>query len=168
MHLAQALAFNTSLQYLKLWGCAVKDAGVTMLACMLDTNTTLQQLDLSYNDQVTDAGYTALTQSLHSNKTLKGLKLVRYGDAITPKGYKEVMQLFQKNHTIEELLLQPAPQDDFSNLEFYLFLNQHRYLVENENITRRELVEQLSSHRNDLTFLFLFLKAKPSLCDEDG
>jgi Ran GTPase-activating protein (RanGAP) involved in mRNA processing and transport len=163
MHLARALAFNKNLTHLKLWGCAVEDVGVTALAAMLVTNTALQQMDLSYNE-VTDVGYTALARSLQVNKTLQVLKLVRCGD-ITPEGYKAILELFQWNHNIKELLLHPAPQHD-SNLGFYLFVNQHRYLVENENMTKSQLVDLLFAHRNDPTFLFLFLKAKPSLCGD--
>lgn len=163
IHLARALAFNKNLTHLKLWGCAVEDAGVKGLASMLITNSTLQELDLSYND-VTDAGYTALANALQVNKTLQVLKLVRCGD-ITSEGYEAILELFQWNHNLKELLLHPAPQHD-SNLGFYLFVNQHRYLVENENITKRQLVDLLYSHRHDPTFLFLFLKAKPSLCGD--
>lgn len=161
-HLAKALSFNKNLQHLKLWGCAVEDPGAVALASMLVTNTTLRWLDISYND-LTDVGYNALANALHVNKTLKGLELVKCGD-ISHKGYKAILEVFQWNHNIEQLHLQPSPSED-SNLAFHLFVNQHRYLVENENISKRHLVDLLASRQQDPTFLFLFLKAMPSLCE---
>jgi len=164
IEMAAALETNTTLRYLSLWGCTVGDRGMVALSSMLEKNTGVQHLDLSYNE-IGDIGCTAVAKSLHVNKTLKALKLVRNEKFVAEgEGYEALLEMMKWNHNIEELLLTPSPEVD-SDLGFYLFVNRHRYLLENDNITRRQLVDMLHSHRNDSTFLFHFLKAKPTLCN---
>ena len=108
------------------------------LSSMLEKNTGVQHLDLSYNE-IGDIGCTAVAKSLHVNKTLKALKLVRNENFVAEgKGYEALLEMMKWNHNIEELLLQPSPEVD-SDLSFYLFVNRHRYLLENDNITRPTL-----------------------------
>lgn len=164
IELAQALTTNTTLKYLKLWGCAVLDGGASALARMLETNASIEQVDLSYNE-IGNVGCVALASSLHVNKTLKTLKLVRNKSILLgSKGYEALLEMMKWNHNIEELVLQPS-QEVNSDLKFYLFVNRHRYLLENENISKGQLVDMLHTHRSDATFLFHFLKAKPALCN---
>ena len=164
VELAQALEINKTLKYLKLWGCAVLDRGVTALAHMMEKNTAVEQLDLSYNE-IGNVGCVSLAKSLHVTKTLKALKLVRNESILAGgKGYEALLEMMKWNHNIEELLLQPSQETD-SDLGFYLFVNRHRYLLENDNISKSQLVDMMHSHRSDTTFLFHFLKAKPALCN---
>ena len=74
-----------------------------------------------------------------------------------------VVKMMTRNPAIVELLLQASPQVE-AELGLCLFVNQHRELLENENISKKQLVDLLSLHVMDHTFLFLFLRAKPELC----
>lgn len=161
--LAKALETHQRIETLNLWGCAIANEGAKAIARLLKNNSSIQQLELSCNE-IGNKGCVAIARALQSNKTLKELRLVR-NEKINHggKGYEALLEMIKWNHKIEELLLQPSGEVD-SDLGFYLFVNRHRYLLEDENITKGQLVDLLFEHREDPTFLFLFLKAKPALC----
>ena len=162
--LARALESHQSLEKLNLWGCAIGNQEAKAVARLLSHNSSIHHLELSCNE-IGNEGCIALAEALHTNKSLKELRLVR-NESIRHggNGYQALLEMMRWNHTIEQLLLEPSEEVD-SDLGFYLFVNRHRYLLEDDNVTKLELVDLLFSHREDPTFLFLFLKAKPALCE---
>lgn len=162
IELAGAMENHKKLTKLKLWGCAVADRGMVGMARMLERNDCIEELEFSYND-IGEVGCIAVAKALHQNCTLKDLRLVK-NDRIVygGKGYLALLEMVELNHTIETLLLKPPPQSD-ANLAFFLFVNKHRYLLEEENTTKSQLLDVLCSHQGEPTFLFHFLKATPAL-----
>lgn len=163
IEMARAVENHKKLKKLKLWGCAVGDRGMVAMARMLERNNCVEELEFSYND-IGEVGCIAVAKALvHQNNKLKDLRLVK-NDRIVKggKGYLALLEMVELNHTIETLLLQPPPQSD-ADLAFYLFVNRRRYLLEDENTTKSELLDVLCSRQREPTFLFHFLKAKPAL-----
>ena len=155
---------TSNLKYLKLWGCAVLDQGAVALGHMLEKNTSIEMLDLSYNE-IGNVGCVSMANSLHANKSLKALRLVRNESIVQGgEGYEALLEMTKWNHNMVELLLQPSEEVD-SDLGFLLFVNRHRGVLDNDNISKHELVDMMHSHQNDTTFLYHFLKAKPALCN---
>ena len=164
---AMALSSSTTtsnLKILKLWGCAVLDRGAVALGHMLEKNTSIELLDLSYNE-ISNIGCVSMAHSLHANKTLRALKMVQNESIVQgSKGYEALLEMTKWNHNVVELLLQPSQVVD-SDLGFYLFVNRHRCVLDNDNISKHQLVDMMHSHQSDTTFLYHFLKAKPALCN---
>lgn len=82
---AESIIQNTSLRQLSICKCSVKitEQNGLLLTGMLQRNRTLEVLELSDNDQVSDTGALFIAEGLKSNSSLRELKLNRccIGDA---------------------------------------------------------------------------------------
>jgi len=113
-NLMLSLKMNTSLTYLQLNGCNIKDQGAALLAEVLEKNTTLIELDLYLND-IGNHGVYRLSQALQKNHTLKSLYLGwnRFNDS----GAIEVAKSIEINDTLEKLYLNSNPITNVGALE---------------------------------------------------
>ena len=86
-------------------GCihSISDTGTKILAQALHHNSTLERLDLSYNN-ISDDGAVALAQALHDNSTLKELDLSG-NDAIGKEGTHQLVQALTVNTSITKVTL---------------------------------------------------------------
>ena len=80
----------------------ISDEGATALAIALEGNTTLRKLSL-YDNQISDKGATALAQALEGNTTLHQLDLAN--NKISDEGATALAQALEGNTTLHQLYL---------------------------------------------------------------
>lgn len=153
------------LRFLDVSFNPLKDAGGIALACGLAHNTTLQQLNL-FQNQISDQTCVALATALRSNQHLKQLNLYHNPDI---KNIDSLLQnLEHENYVLERLEL--SPHDKRPELDFWLTLNRkfERRNLLSSNMTDGQYLKGLGQAADDLKSLFYFLKAKPSLCQQEN
>ncbi len=103
--IADALITNSSLVELKLWCCSVKviEENGPVLREMLQRNSTLEVLDLSFNHEVFDTGAVFIAQGLKQNSSLRVLNLDRC--CIGDEGVKSLGEALVKNDSLKKLSL---------------------------------------------------------------
>ena len=74
-HLATMLAVNDTLQKLDLFDSSITDNVVSRLSRALQHNSSVTDLDLSYNESITNTGAVTLGEMLRENKSLRVLSL---------------------------------------------------------------------------------------------
>ena len=70
-----AIKRNKTLNYLNVCICSMTDTGVASLADALKTNNTLEKLDISDNEAITENGLTCLVEVLSRNSGLVKLRI---------------------------------------------------------------------------------------------
>ena len=97
--LADVLAEIDMLTSLSLVACEIDVRGFEALAKALRTNTTLQRLDVSWNDTVTDDGVRAMVETLTAdNHTLRKVTVAQCG--VDTEVVDEMEQLLQRNERL--------------------------------------------------------------------
>eukprot|EP00930_Biecheleria_cincta_P070574 TRINITY_DN58208_c0_g1_i1.p1 TRINITY_DN58208_c0_g1~~TRINITY_DN58208_c0_g1_i1.p1 ORF type:complete len:594 (-),score=82.98 TRINITY_DN58208_c0_g1_i1:334-2115(-) len=106
-YLAEAFTSKELLRNLKriYLGQKLGHTGVKALAEALAENTSVEELDLSFNRDIGDAGAAALANALHGNTTVRELRLSLCG--IGNDGAKALAQAFENNTTLQTLHLHP-------------------------------------------------------------
>lgn len=100
--LAKALEMNSSLEKLNLSWNQVSDAGAQALGKALEVNKTLKELYLSFNE-ICDQGAIALGKALSVNKTLTHLHLPC--NKINELGAAALAKALETNKTLKTLVL---------------------------------------------------------------
>ena len=101
MALGESLKRNRGLKTLNISYCCIDDQGVKSLASALETNSLLEELDLSENHAVTGIGLMSLGESLKGNRGLKTLNISCCG--IDYQGMKSLASALEMNGSLEEL-----------------------------------------------------------------
>ncbi len=103
--IVKALITNSSLVELVLYDCSLKitEESGPVLRDMLQRNSTLEVLWLSYNDQVSDTGGFFIAEGLKQNSSLRVLDLRWCG--IGDKGVKSLGDVLVENDSLKELYL---------------------------------------------------------------
>ncbi len=104
-YIAEALITNSSLVKLDLSICSVKitEESGPILRYMLQRNITLEELILSYNDQVSDSGAFFIAEGLKQNYSLRVLNLAECG--IGDEGVKSLSDAPMENDSLKKLYL---------------------------------------------------------------
>ncbi|WP_052236367.1 hypothetical protein [Candidatus Protochlamydia amoebophila] len=100
--IANGLAFNTALSFLRLNSNQITDRGVEALAHALAYNTAIKQFWLDRN-QISDEGAKAISKALTSNNTFETISL-EYNQ-ISDEGAEAIAQALASNTTLRELFL---------------------------------------------------------------
>jgi hypothetical protein len=183
--LANALKSNDAMTSLTLWDCNLSDKSGVMLAEMLQVNTHLEKMDVSFNE-LSNGAYTAIADALRVNETLWSLSLhgncsqlrrkqpgnsrrVSIPQRCTTKshGYAALVQTLKcHNQVLEELVLDT---EEDPRIVLYLTINRNRYLLQDDQVQRRQLVDCLSEYNDpegrNLSFVYYLLQTNPELCD---
>ena len=105
VHIAEILRHSNCFKTLNIWHCNLDDQGMKSLASALEINSSLEELDLTWNWNitVTGIGYMALGESLKRNR---GLKTLNISDCdIDDQGMKSLASALEMNGSLEELYL---------------------------------------------------------------
>ena len=94
---------NRTLKKLNVSCCELTDEAVKPLASALEVNSSLEELDLSNNIDLTDTALVALGESLKRNTRLKTVGIGKYNDHTTAKGWRQFVQCLKHNHSLELL-----------------------------------------------------------------
>ena len=105
----EALQTNTKLVSLTL--CDIIDHGVISIAEVIQVNTTLQKLDISFNT-ITDDGVAAISDGLKNNNSLQELNIS--GNNITSEGAKKIGEAIHINKTLHTLHVRQYINDALS------------------------------------------------------
>ncbi len=100
--LATALAVNRSLEALNLYGLALDDDCITIIASALSKNNTLKFLGLGHN-QIGPKGAAALAGALSQNHALQVLHMMY--NPLGDDGFKALMQLARENTTLMHIMV---------------------------------------------------------------
>ena len=103
MALGESLKRNKGLKTLNISYCCIDDQGMKSLASALETNGSLEELDLSRNVAITGIGHMALGESLKRNRGLKTLNISFC--CIDDQGMKSLASALEMNGSLEELTL---------------------------------------------------------------
>jgi len=166
--LAALLEQNTSLRFLDVSNNKLGDKGVQAIATALrNHNTTLEQLNL-FDTQLTNASCHAFAGALRNNTTLKKLNLYN-NTKIDATGVQTLASALEfHNYTLErlEVTKKSVRGVDESGLDLFLKLNRDfkRGTMLASNLNEVEYVEGMAAAKNDVSSIFYFLQAKPSLC----
>ena len=99
---------NTALKTLQLHNdesSQVTSRGISSLARMLETNETLETLEISFNAR-DDHGYKAIAEALVRNKTLKKLYVENHGTTVSTGGVVFIGRVLEsENNTLEQLAM---------------------------------------------------------------
>ncbi len=102
------LGKNSNLKKLKFRYCPIGSHTTSSLARALQTNCTMDELNINLlvpvADQIGPEGALALSQTLKSNKSLKQLWLLN-DHSIGEAGARALVKALQYNHTLEQLHL---------------------------------------------------------------
>jgi hypothetical protein len=169
------LATSTAIRSLYLLELGLTDDHSDALALELQTNQTLELLDVKDNFFSDDALFT-FAVTLKKNKTLTSLDLT--GTTISPDGGQALADAMVENHTITNLELDGGAvrfADEFDipvghrdepwmqALDFQLRLNR----AQQGSLKNRKLfVEALNSVSDHLGCLYYFIRGHPSHCEE--
>ena len=103
-HLATMLAVNVTLQELDLsYESEISDNGVGHLSRALQHNSSVTHLNLSYNESITNTGAVVLGEMLRVNKSLRVLSL--YGTSVGEEGVTALLESLQHNKVLNRLEL---------------------------------------------------------------
>eukprot|EP01028_Stygiella_incarcerata_P001051 TRINITY_DN1164_c0_g2_i1.p1 TRINITY_DN1164_c0_g2~~TRINITY_DN1164_c0_g2_i1.p1 ORF type:complete len:344 (+),score=61.68 TRINITY_DN1164_c0_g2_i1:35-1066(+) len=100
IRIAQALETNTSMKKLNLRHCGIGTVGTESISQMLEKNSCLEILDLSYNSRIGDEGCIRVAQALEINTSIVGLHLSDCGSVHI---LNEIESLLMKNRYGENM-----------------------------------------------------------------
>jgi hypothetical protein len=109
-----------------------------------------------------------IAEALKDNRALKSfeLRVWKGGDRLPLLEVYE--EMLQHNSTIEQLIIDSGgPGTLNATIEFYLRLNRagrQRLIVQSEEVPRKEWIDFLIPHKNDLRVIFYIISLNPSLC----
>ena len=124
-HILRALANNTTLREIDLWGAHVSENNLSLLTSALRTNTTLRKLDLSYCD-INDNMVSEITSALCDNSTLQTLDLE--GNAFGRRGATALAEMLRRNKTLRELYVRGNSIGDEGTLKLATSLKHNKKL----------------------------------------
>ncbi|CAB9512895.1 Leucine-rich repeat protein [Seminavis robusta] len=167
LELAHMLTNNQTVTFVDLSSNQLKDSGVKPIVSALHNNTTLKQINL-FDTALTNRSCEAFASLLRVNTTLKRLNLYN-NEKMDSKGVDALAEaLKHDNYDLERLEISKTNKGA-SALDMYLRLNRE--------YGRREMLSQLETKeveyvngiheavaKNDLSSIYFFLQAKPSLC----
>lgn len=181
-----AIANSNTMRMFEFGKCQLSPTSDRALANMLETNTSLEELDLHldvggkyrarndgsspYNNTTTDSScccnIEATAKALESNVTLKRLKL--WG-LLSRDNQLALVQMIRNNYVLETFRLLDADRDVSLCIDFFIQLNRNgcqRLLADEEmTVTMADWVDFFAgSAGNDLTIIFYYLSMKPGLC----
>jgi Leucine Rich repeat len=167
--LADILTSSSKIAFLDVSNNQLKDAGVEPITMALHKNDTLKQINL-FDTQVTNKSCEAFAGLLRVNTTLKRLNLYD-NEEISSKGIEVLAEaLKEHNCDLERLeVSQTNRRDSDFGLDMYLRLNREygrRQMLSSWTTNELEYVNGIHKAvtKKDLTSIFFFLQAKPSLC----
>ena len=102
-YLCQLLTNNKSIQVLDIWRDSISDRGVADICKVLEHNSTITSLNLSYNQLITSASAQALSHLLLNNSTLFKLNLWR--TSLSSESLLLLLQSLSANKNMIELKL---------------------------------------------------------------
>jgi len=99
---------NTALKILQLHNdesSEVSSKGISSLSRMLETNKTLETLEVSFTSS-DDSGYKAIAEALQRNTTLKNLYLENHGKQVSTNGIVSLGYVLERtNKSLEQLAM---------------------------------------------------------------
>eukprot|EP01028_Stygiella_incarcerata_P014523 TRINITY_DN977_c0_g2_i1.p1 TRINITY_DN977_c0_g2~~TRINITY_DN977_c0_g2_i1.p1 ORF type:complete len:214 (+),score=52.30 TRINITY_DN977_c0_g2_i1:166-807(+) len=105
--MAECLKKNSSIKILGLDDCGISQRGAETIGEMLKRNTSLLELDLSWNQGLADEGFARIAKGLETNTSLK--KLVLRDCFIGPVGAEGIREMLKKNASLVKLDLTGNP-----------------------------------------------------------
>ena len=102
-YLCQLLTNNKSIQELIIWNNSISDRGVADICKVLEHNSTITSLNLSYNPLITSASAQALSHLLLNNSTLSELYLS--GTSLSSESLLLLLQSLSVNKNMKRLIL---------------------------------------------------------------
>ena len=187
------LATNDTLRVLDLFGNAVTNEHVIMIAKALETNSGLETLVLPCPaDDMSVESCAAISQALKSNRKLLTLNLPRtqlrdegilhiaeglmvnttlkkievgVSKQLGEKGNEALHKMLEQNYELERLVVSSAEKGIKEKVEHYMRLNEvgRGSLLRDGKATREQWVDMLISVSDDLDCLFYFTSVNPSL-----
>ena len=121
-YLCQLLTNNKSIQELVIWRDSISDRGVADICKVLEHNSTITSLNLSYNRLITSASAQALSHLLLNNSTLSELNLS--GTSLSPESLLLLLQSLSVNKNMKELTL------DYRNKETCINTYPNYHLIQ--------------------------------------
>lgn len=170
MFMAPAMAESNNMRMYEFGKCHMSRNGDEAMAAMLQSNTSLQELDLHLENtttgRVADCHMVATAKALETtNRTLKSLKL--WGLLSRPN-QKALVSMVQHNYTLQTCRLLDADDDISVLIEFYIGLNRRdrrRLLTTSVGISKWiDFFADCDGGKEDLSTIFYYLVMKPSLC----
>eukprot|EP01028_Stygiella_incarcerata_P004572 TRINITY_DN2007_c1_g1_i1.p1 TRINITY_DN2007_c1_g1~~TRINITY_DN2007_c1_g1_i1.p1 ORF type:complete len:507 (-),score=112.39 TRINITY_DN2007_c1_g1_i1:150-1502(-) len=98
IRIAEGLKSNVSLKKLHLVDCGIGAEGAIKMAQMLEKNSSLATLDLSWNNYIGDKGCVGIAKVLETRTSLKKLRLRDCG--IGSDGAISIAQMLAKNYSL--------------------------------------------------------------------
>ena len=89
-HITDGLTHNTCLEKLDISHCGLRDRGMKSLGSALEVNSSLEELNVTWNGAVTGIGLLALGESLKRNRGLKTLR-IKFNDYISDSDSMEAV-----------------------------------------------------------------------------
>ena len=123
-YLCQLLTNNKSIQVLEIWSDSISDRGVADICKVLEHNSTITSLDLSYNRLITSASAQALSHLLLNNSTLSKLDL--RGTSLSSESVLLLLQSLSANKNMKRLTLDYRHIETCINTYPNYHLIQHR------------------------------------------
>jgi len=177
--MAQALSISKNSSKLQNISIRAHHLGPTAgvsLGKLLDSNSKLQRLRIQLSS---DEHAVPIVEALHRNTNLQRLglvlpKLVHSTPMRTKVLSKLINMLRQSNYDLQQMdyVANSGDGDDGCHhaerkeeIRFYCKVNQAgRKSLMRKGATRREWMQTLSEHNDDLSVLYYFLSRNPSLC----
>ena len=180
--MAPVIGETNTLKVFELGECQLTKASDMALGKMLETNTSLEELDLHLGckknkkrgaiarNLTSNGGSTEfLAKALKKNKTLRRLKL--WG-LLSRQDQENLLDMIHHNCYLETLRLLDADGDITVKIDFYIRLNRkrRRHLIgmkeDNKAVVagHQEWLSMLASSGNNLGDIFYYLSLNPGLC----
>ena len=112
--LIEMLKHHSKLKKLTLSDCELTHETLKSLPSAIEVNTTLEELDLSHNDDLADTALVALGESLKKNARLKTLKIGSHmkslgtimcnSDGTTDSSWRQFVRCLKDNHSLIMLI----------------------------------------------------------------
>jgi hypothetical protein len=167
--MAEALCTNRKLTYFDLEH-SISASGLDHMAQMLEHNTDLQVLRLSFFDGMEHAESVChrVIEALGKNECLTHFHNYQSTQVRVPPEMRQAqLEMLERNFTLGYFLL--FSQDDVTreNLYFKLNLGGRWQLFLNDEAPKSSWLDMLCNHREDLDCLYYYLSINPSLCKSE-
>ena len=171
--MAEALCSNRKLTYFDLEH-SISASGLDHMAQMLEHNSTLQVLRLSFFDgimeQKTESSSIChrVIEALGKNQSLTHFHNYQSSQVRVPPEMRYAqLEMLERNYTLGYFLLFHQEDVARENLYFKLNLGGRRQLFLNDAAPKSLWLDMLCNHREDLDCLFYYFSINPSLCKSE-
>eukprot|EP01028_Stygiella_incarcerata_P014526 TRINITY_DN977_c0_g2_i3.p1 TRINITY_DN977_c0_g2~~TRINITY_DN977_c0_g2_i3.p1 ORF type:complete len:562 (+),score=135.21 TRINITY_DN977_c0_g2_i3:192-1688(+) len=149
IRMAECLKKNSSIKILGLDDCGISQRGAETIGEMLKRNTSLLELDLSWNQGLADEGFARIAKGLETNTSLK--KLVLRDCFIGPVGAEGIREMLKKNASLVKLDLTEGLEMSRSLKELILsqcLIGMEEATILGEVLKKNNSLVKLSLERN--------------------